>query len=127
MGNLRHHSITVQDILQGRFSPGSILSLHISHKSIQLNSVNLTKNVLRALDASHADIPPLENYPKSHFVTFKYYRGVIAFLDENYSEVCFVTRQQTSSTDQDCQAEQHLTEAWRWCYSQSHRNLEYAT
>ena len=53
----------------------------------QLNSINLTKNVLRALDASSEDLPPLQSYPKAHVVTFKYYRGVIAFLDENYSDV----------------------------------------
>jgi COP9 signalosome complex subunit 12 len=54
---------------------------------LQLNSINLSKNVLRALEAVGDDIPPLKLFPKSHVVTFKYYRGVIAFLEENYSEV----------------------------------------
>lgn len=54
---------------------------------LQLNSINLSKNVLRALEAAGDDIPPLKLFPKSHVVTFKYYRGVIAFLEENYSEV----------------------------------------
>jgi COP9 signalosome complex subunit 12 len=53
----------------------------------QLNSIGLSKNVLRALEASGEDIPPLKLFPKSHIVTFKYYRGVIAFLEESYSEV----------------------------------------
>lgn len=59
------------------------MSAHVS----QLNAVALTKNVLRALEASSAEIPPLEAFPKSHAVAFKYYRGVIAFLDEHYTEV----------------------------------------
>jgi hypothetical protein len=29
----------------------------------------------------------MEAFPKSHIVTFKYYIGVIHFLDENYAEV----------------------------------------
>lgn len=50
--------------------------------------MGLSKSLLRALDASSADLPDLESYPKSHIVTFKYYVGVIHFLDENYTEVC---------------------------------------
>lgn len=30
-------------------------------------------------------MPPLENYPKAHQVTYKYYRGVISFLEEDYA------------------------------------------
>jgi COP9 signalosome complex subunit 12 len=52
-----------------------------------LNSIGLSKNVLRALGAAGDDIPPLKLFPKSHVVTFKYYRGVIAFLEESYTEV----------------------------------------
>lgn len=33
------------------------------------------------------DMPPLEAFPKSHRVTFKYYEGVLFFLEENYLEV----------------------------------------
>lgn len=58
-----------------------------SANSPQLNSIGLSKNVLRALQASGDDIPPLKLFPKSHVVTFKYYRGVIAFLEESYTEV----------------------------------------
>lgn len=54
---------------------------------LQLNSVGLTKNLLRALNAQSVDLPPLEAFPKSQIVTFKYYVGVIHFLDENYAEV----------------------------------------
>ena len=38
------------------------------------------------MTASHADLPPLEAFPKSHIVTFKYYLGLINFLEENYKE-----------------------------------------
>ena len=32
-------------------------------------------------------MPPMEAYPKSHIVTFKYYVGVILFLEEDYVKV----------------------------------------
>lgn len=54
----------------------------------KLNTVGLSKNLLRALNASSADLPSLDAFPKSHIVTFEYYVGVIHFLDENYAEVC---------------------------------------
>ena len=54
----------------------------------KLNSISLSKNILRALHASHTDLPPMEAFPKSHIVTFKYYVGVILFLEENYAKVC---------------------------------------
>ena len=73
----------------------------------KLNSISLSKNILRALQASHADIPPLESFPKSHVVTFKYYVGVICFLEENYEL-----------------AEEHLTGAWQQCYRRTPRNQE---
>ena len=53
----------------------------------QLNSISLSKNIIRALDASKVDMPPLEAFPKSHIVTFKYYVGVILFLEEKYAQV----------------------------------------
>lgn len=53
----------------------------------QINSVGLTKNLLRAIKASSADLPSPGSFPKSHIVTFEYYVGVIHFLDENYAEV----------------------------------------
>lgn len=53
----------------------------------KLNQIDLSKNILRAIQATRGDMPELEAFPKSHQVTFKYYVGVIQFLDENYSEV----------------------------------------
>ena len=33
------------------------------------------------------DMPEINAFPKSHAVTFKYYHGVIRFLEEDYSAV----------------------------------------
>ncbi|EXJ73310.1 uncharacterized protein A1O5_03070 [Cladophialophora psammophila CBS 110553] len=73
----------------------------------KLNSVSLTKNVIRALEAAADDIPNLVRFPKSHQCTFKYYRGVIEFLQENYTD-----------------AEQNLTEALHLCHKDSLKNRE---
>lgn len=53
----------------------------------KLNSVALSKNIIRALQASRGDVPDVESFPKSHQVTFKYYMGVIQFLEEDYKQV----------------------------------------
>lgn len=45
-------------------------------------------------------MPPFDNYPKSHQVAFKYYVGVIHFLEEDYAA-----------------AEEHLTAAYRICHA----------
>ncbi|RMZ76800.1 hypothetical protein DV737_g4633, partial [Chaetothyriales sp. CBS 132003] len=73
----------------------------------KLGSISLTKNVIRALAAAEADLPPLELFPKSHRCTFKYYRGVIDFLSENYSE-----------------AEHQLSEALALCHRDAGSNRE---
>jgi hypothetical protein len=53
----------------------------------KLNSVALSKNILKALNAYTGDMPNLDSFPPSHQVTFKYYVGVINFLEEDYVEV----------------------------------------
>ncbi|RDW87645.1 hypothetical protein BP5796_03339 [Coleophoma crateriformis] len=73
----------------------------------KLNSISLSKNILNAIQAYRGDMPSLEAFPTAHQVTFKYYVGVICFLEENYVE-----------------AEKHLTEAWKLCYQKSTRNKE---
>ncbi|CAG8108528.1 unnamed protein product [Penicillium salamii] len=73
----------------------------------KINSVGLTKNILRAIQASAADLPSPDAFPKSHIVTFKYYVGVIHFLEENYAE-----------------AEEHLTWAWKMCHHGATKNRE---
>ncbi|KAK4555791.1 COP9 signalosome (CSN) subunit [Recurvomyces mirabilis] len=65
----------------------------------RLNSVALSKNILRSLSAQAAgELPPLSRFPKAHQVTFKYYSGVIAFLSEDYAA-----------------AEEHLESAYNMC------------
>ncbi|KEZ42434.1 hypothetical protein SAPIO_CDS5630 [Scedosporium apiospermum] len=73
----------------------------------KLNSASLSRNILKALTAYKGDMPPLSAFPKSQRVTFKYYTGVLAFLEENYRE-----------------AEDHLMEAWQLCHKNSIRNKE---
>lgn len=73
----------------------------------KLNQASLSRNVLKALGAYRGDMPPLESFPKSQRVTFKYYQGVLLFLEENYVE-----------------AEKHLTEAWGLCHKDAKRNKE---
>ena len=53
----------------------------------KLNSVTLSKNIIRALQASRGDMPDVDLFPKSQQVTFKYYMGVIQFLEEDYKQV----------------------------------------
>lgn len=52
-------------------------------------------------------MPDLDAFPRSHIVTFKYYVGVIQFLEEDY-----VT------------AEESLTSAWHMCHRSATRNIE---
>ncbi|MCJ1339292.1 COP9 signalosome (CSN) subunit [Bachmanniomyces sp. S44760] len=73
----------------------------------KLNSISLSKNILRALQAGKADMPPMEAFPKSHIVTFNYYVGVILFLEEDYAN-----------------AERHLTDAMNMCHRAATRNRE---
>jgi hypothetical protein len=53
----------------------------------RLNSISLSKNILKAIQAYKGDMPSLDAFPKAHQVTFKYYVGVINFLEESYEQV----------------------------------------
>jgi hypothetical protein len=53
----------------------------------KLNSISLSKNILKAIQAYRGDMPGLEAFPMAHQVTFKYYIGVIQFLEEDYVQV----------------------------------------
>ncbi|KAL9063928.1 MAG: hypothetical protein Q9157_008030, partial [Trypethelium eluteriae] len=64
----------------------------------KLNSISLSKNILRSLNATASDLPNFALFPKSHQVTFNYYVGVVSFLDEDYTR-----------------AESHLAAAYRLC------------
>ncbi|SPO27612.1 probable Protein CSN12 homolog [Ustilago trichophora] len=48
----------------------------------RLKSVSLCRNILRAINA--AVLPELGTFPRSQQVTFRYYVGVLAFLNEEY-------------------------------------------
>lgn len=73
----------------------------------QIRKISLSRPILRALEANK-DLPPLGDYPKPHQVRFRlpanyiqrlqhldplaqvtytYYLGMIAFLEERYDEV----------------------------------------
>ncbi|KAI1413144.1 PCI domain-containing protein [Hypoxylon sp. FL1857] len=87
---------------------GIYYAINLLFKSyFKLNAATLSKNVLKAIQAGRGDMPTLDKFPKSQQVTFKYYEGVLAFLEENYVE-----------------AEQHLTMAWLMCHKDAKRNLE---
>lgn len=55
----------------------------------KLNSASLSNNILTSLKAfnSRGDLPPLDAFPKSQRVTFKFYEGVLSFLEEKYIDV----------------------------------------
>ena len=56
----------------------------------KLNSASLSRTILKTLAVYNDknDMPPLESFPKAQRVTFKYYEGVLFFVEENYVEVC---------------------------------------
>ncbi|KAJ3769244.1 hypothetical protein EV361DRAFT_792627 [Lentinula raphanica] len=72
----------------------------------RLRKISLSKNILRALEANR-DIPALSQYPRSHQVTFRYYLGMIHFLNEEHAK-----------------AEQELTLAFYNCHLEAHANQE---
>ncbi|KAL2056660.1 hypothetical protein ABVK25_003054 [Lepraria finkii] len=73
----------------------------------KLNSPSLCKNVIRALGAGRTDMPDLDAFPRSHVVTWKYYVGVLRFLEEDYAG-----------------AEESLTSAWHMCHRSATRNIK---
>ncbi|KAK9246629.1 hypothetical protein V1506DRAFT_534800 [Lipomyces tetrasporus] len=75
----------------------------------KLGTISLATSVVRVLNASSTvgDIPSVEEYPKAHMVTFKYYVGILAFMDEEYEK-----------------AEEHLQAALNKCHKKATRNQE---
>lgn len=55
----------------------------------KLNSASLSRTILKTLSVYNdkGDMPPLDAFPKAQRVTFKYYEGVLFFLEENYVQV----------------------------------------
>ncbi|KAG2013168.1 hypothetical protein CC2G_010104 [Coprinopsis cinerea AmutBmut pab1-1] len=72
----------------------------------RVKRISLSKNILRALDANN-DIPPLHQYPRSHQVTYRYYIGMLSFLNEDFAK-----------------AEQELTLAFYHCHNGSYANKQ---
>ncbi|KAH7390864.1 hypothetical protein DE146DRAFT_634721 [Phaeosphaeria sp. MPI-PUGE-AT-0046c] len=70
----------------------------------KLKAISLSKNVVKSIEAQ-SDLPPFNLYPRAHRVTYRYYTGVLAFLQEDYAK-----------------AEQNLQEAWNSCYARSQKN-----
>ncbi|KAJ7034140.1 hypothetical protein C8F04DRAFT_956763 [Mycena alexandri] len=70
----------------------------------KVKRISLTKNIIKVLD-NNADIPALELYPRSHQVTYRYYLGMLSFLNEEYAK-----------------AEQELTLAFYHCHIAAHEN-----
>ncbi|KAG6014522.1 COP9 signalosome (CSN) subunit [Claviceps lovelessii] len=75
----------------------------------KLNSASLSRTILKTLSVYNdkGDMPPLEAFPKAQRVTFKYYEGVLFFLEENY-----------------VQAEKRLFDAWQLCHKDAKNNVE---
>ncbi|OSS52441.1 hypothetical protein B5807_02075 [Epicoccum nigrum] len=72
----------------------------------KLKAISLSKNVVRSIEAQ-SDLPPFEMYPKAHRVTYRYYTGVLAFLQEDYTK-----------------AEKSLVEALDVCHPRAEKNKE---
>ncbi|KAF8915400.1 hypothetical protein CPB85DRAFT_428049 [Mucidula mucida] len=72
----------------------------------RIKRISLSKSILRALDANN-DIPPLQQYPRSHQVTYRYYIGMLKFLSEDYAK-----------------SEEELTLAFYQCHIEAHANQE---
>ncbi|CAN9368817.1 unnamed protein product [Alternaria alternata] len=70
----------------------------------KLKAISLSKNVVRSIEAQ-SDLPTFELYPRAHRVTYRYYLGVLAFLQEDYAK-----------------AESSLQQAWESCWSKSQKN-----
>ncbi|EUC27802.1 hypothetical protein COCVIDRAFT_109027 [Bipolaris victoriae FI3] len=70
----------------------------------KLKAISLSKNVVRSIEAQ-SDLPTFELYPRAHRVTYKYYVGVLSFLQEDYAK-----------------AESSLQQAWESCHSRSQHN-----
>ncbi|QRV92356.1 hypothetical protein RhiJN_20374 [Ceratobasidium sp. AG-Ba] len=72
----------------------------------KVNRIALSRNIIRAINAN-SDIPPLSQYPRADQVTYKYYLGLINFLNENHKS-----------------AEEDLTFAFYHCHRDAERNRE---
>ncbi|KAF8914310.1 hypothetical protein CPB84DRAFT_1833013 [Gymnopilus junonius] len=72
----------------------------------RVKRISLAKNILRALEAN-TDIPTLSLFPRSHQVTYRYYIGMLSFLNEEFAK-----------------SEEELTLAFYNCHVDAHANQE---
>ncbi|WBW73715.1 TREX2 complex subunit-like (poorly characterized, implicated in transcription or splicing) [Schizosaccharomyces osmophilus] len=72
---------------------------------LRLDCVHLTNNVLRAMKV--VELPDISLFPKSHIVIFRYYLGIVAFLNQSYKN-----------------ASAELETAFSLCHKHYNRNLE---
>ncbi|ETW84096.1 hypothetical protein HETIRDRAFT_415809 [Heterobasidion irregulare TC 32-1] len=72
----------------------------------RIRRISLSKNILRAIEAN-PDIPPLSQFPKAHQVTYRYYLGMLSFLNEDYTK-----------------SEEELTLAFYNCHVDARNNRE---
>ncbi|KAJ7937068.1 hypothetical protein B0H13DRAFT_2424303 [Mycena leptocephala] len=81
----------------------------------KVKRISLTKNIIKVLE-NNADIPALELYPRSHQVTYRYYIGMISFLNEEFVKArrCIPASHVISHHEQ---AEQELTLAFYHCHA----------
>lgn len=76
------------------------------YRKLQLDTLGLCKNIVRGIQ-NQTDLPPLSSYPRAHQVTYRYYLGVFAFLNEKYSD-----------------AERELQFAFDNCHRRAYRNQQ---
>ncbi|KAJ3100585.1 COP9 signalosome (CSN) subunit [Phlyctochytrium planicorne] len=56
----------------------------LAEQILDLKQINLATNLIKSI--RNADLPEIEKYPIGHVVAFKYYMGVLAFFNEQYSK-----------------------------------------
>ncbi|KAI9141503.1 hypothetical protein BKA69DRAFT_1124815 [Paraphysoderma sedebokerense] len=102
---------TFSSVLTDRSSPPEISrrrgAYRVANMQLRLyfkvNQPNLCINVFRAVAAQ--DLPPLDAYPAADRVTFRYFKALLAFLDEDFPT-----------------AEQHFLYAFEHCHKDAVKN-----
>ena len=79
---------------------------HAERALPQLETLGLCKNIVRGIQNA-ADVPPLSSFPMSHQITYRYYIGIFAFLNEKYSD-----------------SERELSYTFEHCHRYAHKNQE---
>ncbi|KAF8592763.1 hypothetical protein K439DRAFT_1656156 [Ramaria rubella] len=72
----------------------------------KIQTISLSRNIIRALK-SNPEVPALEQFPKLHQLTYRYYVGLLSFLNEEYQ-----------------QADEDLTFSFHTCHWDDLRNQE---